>query len=93
MRNIVDEIEERAEGLPIRHVKDFDISEITLVMNKIPVYSSTSIEVRADGTDGDVETRAICEEFDFSEIVSEIRAKKTEYDNSEYEKRLEALSK
>ena len=37
MKNVVDTIEERADQLPIRHVKDFDMDEITLVMNKIPV--------------------------------------------------------
>ena len=61
MRKVVDEVETRADGLPIRHVKDFDMSEITLVMNKIPAYSSTSIEVRADteqDDDATVEIRA-----------------------------------
>ena len=90
MRNVVDELEERAEGLPIRRVKDFEMSEITLAMNKIPVYSSTSIEVRADGTDNDVEMRAIA--FDSVKFTDVIPAthKKTEFDNSEYEKRLKA---
>ena len=59
MQNVEDEMEERAEGLPVRHVKKFDMSEISLIMNRIPVYSATSVEVRADGKDADVETRAI----------------------------------
>ena len=88
MKNVVDTIEERAEGLPIRHVKDFDMDEITLVMNKVPVYSSTSIEVRAD-TEEEVETRAICLEATYSEIKEPV--KKPEYDNSEYRKRIEYL--
>lgn len=88
MKNVVDTIEERAEGLPIRHVKDFDMDEITLVMNKVPVYSSTSIEVRAD-TEEEVETRAICLEATYSEIKEPV--KKPEYDNSEYRKRIENL--
>lgn len=88
MKNVVDSIEERAEGLPIRHVKDFDMDEITLVMNKVPVYSSTSIEVRAD-TEEEVETRAICLEATYSEIKEPV--KKPEYDNSEYRKRIEYL--
>ena len=61
MRHVSDDIETRADGLPIRHVRDFDISEISLVMNKIPAYSSTSIEVRADteqDDDATVEIRA-----------------------------------
>lgn len=31
MKNVVDSIEDRANQLPIRHVKDFDMDEITLV--------------------------------------------------------------
>lgn len=88
MKNVVDSIEERAEGLPIRHVKDFDMDEITLVMNKVPVYSSTSIEVRA-GSEEEVETRAICLEATYSEIKEP--EKKKEFDNSEYKNRIEKL--
>lgn len=59
MRHVDDDVETRADGLPIRHVKDFDISEISLIMNKMPAYSSTSIEVRADtGDDEEYEIRA-----------------------------------
>ena len=57
IRNPKDVLEVRAEGLPIRHITDMDMDEITLVMNKVPVYSSTSIEVRAD-TEESVECRA-----------------------------------
>lgn len=57
IRNPKDVLEVRAEGLPIRHITDLDMDEITLVMNKVPVYSSTSIEVRAD-TEEPVECRA-----------------------------------
>lgn len=64
MKDIIDELEERAEGLPIRHVKDFTMSEITLAMNKIPCYSSTSIELRADDEESETETRAF--ECDFA---------------------------
>lgn len=88
MKNVVDSIEERAEGLPIRHVKDFDMDEITLVMNKVPVYSSTSIEVRAD-TEEEVETRAICLEAQYSEDKEQ--EKKPKFDNSEYKNRIEKL--
>ena len=59
MINPKDTIEQRAEGLPIRHITDLDMDEVTLVMNKIPVYSSTSIELRADTEEGEaVEYRA-----------------------------------
>ena len=57
MRNIADTIEERAGELPLRHVLSFDMDEITLVMHKVPCYSATSIEVRAD-VEEDVEERA-----------------------------------
>lgn len=92
MKNVKDSIEERADGLPIRHVKDFDMDEITLVMNKVPVYSSTSIEVRAD-TEEEVETRAICMETAYSENLpkKEPKPDKPEYDNSEFKKRIENL--
>jgi hypothetical protein len=57
MYQVQDEIEERAGKLPLRKVKDFLMSEITLVINKLPVYSSTSIEVRAEGEE-EIERRA-----------------------------------
>lgn len=72
IKNPVDSIEERADGLPIRHVKDLDMDEVTLVMNRIPVYSSTSIEIRADSADGeDVEYRAGDEEVDFEDMTDQ----------------------
>lgn len=49
MYNVVDEIEPRTDDLPIRHVKGFDLDHVTLVVNKTPAYSATSVEVRADG--------------------------------------------
>lgn len=91
MKNVVDSIEERTEGLPIRHVKDFDMDEITLVMNKVPVYSSTSIEVRADAEEEEVETRAIYLDTEFVEVKPEANAK--HYDNSAFKNRLETLKK
>lgn len=92
MRNVKDEVETRAEGLPIRHVKDFDMDEITLVMNKMPVYSSTSVEVRA-GEEEDVETRAICLEAVYSENIPDPEPPKLAYDNSEYKERFENIKK
>lgn len=67
IKNPVDTIEQRAEGLPVRHITDLDMDEVTLVMNRIPAYSSTSIEVRADTDDGEaVELRSeIPEKVDF----------------------------
>lgn len=74
IKNPKDTIEQREDGLPIRHITDLDMDEITLAMNRIPVYSSTSIEVRADTEDGEaVELRSeIPESIDFVD-KSEIR--------------------
>lgn len=57
MFNVKDEVEQRADKLPLRTVKELDMSEITLAMNKNPVYSSMSLEVRAENEE-EVETRA-----------------------------------
>ena len=49
MYNVEDTIEPRADGeLPIRHITGMDLDHITLVVNKLPVYSATSVELRAD---------------------------------------------
>lgn len=90
MKNVVDSIEERADGLPIRHVKSFDMDEITLVMNKVPVYSSTSIEVRAD-TEEEVETRALYLETEYSENIPAKEEERAEIDYSDYENRIKNL--
>ena len=71
IKNPVDTLEQRAEGLPIRHITDLDLSEVSLIMNKVPVYSSTSIEVRADTEDGEaVEYRAdLLENVSFADLT------------------------
>lgn len=83
MYNVVDEVEQRAEELPVRRIKALDLDHVTLVVNKRPVYSATSVEVRADA-EIDVETRAF---FDASK-VTDLTDKP---DNSEYHKRIAAL--
>lgn len=71
IKNPVDTVEQRADGLPIRRITDLDMDEITLVVNKIPVYSSTSIEVRA-GEEESVEYRAEnMDEVEFDDQTSE----------------------
>lgn len=57
MRNVVDSVEERPEGLPLRKVTALDLDHITLVVRKNPIYSATSVEVRAEG---EVETELRC---------------------------------
>lgn len=84
MRNIVDEIEERAQQLPLRRVKGFNLDHITLVVNKTPVYAATSVELRADDELDELETRAFDDEV---KLVD----KHPKYDNSEFKKRLEKL--
>ena len=69
MLHPVDTIEQRADGLPIRHITDLDMNEVTLVMNRIPVYSSTSIEIRSDAEET-VEIRANIEDV----VVEEQKA-------------------
>ena len=56
-RNAVDSIEERADKLPLRHISDLALDEVSLVINKVPCYSATSVEVRAN-KECDVESRA-----------------------------------
>ncbi|MDF3004097.1 MAG: peptidase [Oscillospiraceae bacterium] len=46
MRNVVDEIEPSASGLPVRHIKALDLDHITLLVDKLPAYSATSVEFR-----------------------------------------------
>lgn len=58
MKNIKDSIEERADQLPLRTVKDFELDHITLVVNKTPVYAATSIEIRANDETNEKECRA-----------------------------------
>ena len=88
MKRAVDSLEERVEGLPIRHVKDFDMSEISLILNKIPCYSSTSIELRAeDEEEIEVETRAIEDESNLVETPADT-AKETDK-NYKYKNRLQ----
>lgn len=72
IKNPVDTVEERADKLPIRRITDFDISEITLVRDKYPVYSSMSLEVRADDGEDTTEYRA-CEDglLEFTEQKQE----------------------
>lgn len=56
MYNVVDELIERADDLPLRKVKDLDLDHVTLVVRKTPVYSATSVEIRA-GADVELEER------------------------------------
>ncbi len=78
MYNVVDELEQRADGLPIRHVKDFMLDHVTLVKDKIPCYSATSVEYRAD-SEVNIECRSIdvpmefVEKPDYTEFTERLR--------------------
>lgn len=77
MYNVKDEVEQRAEGLPLRRIKALDLDHLTLVVKKLPVYSATSVELRAEG-ERELETRCVLEP-------------EKGYDNSGYRERLEKL--
>lgn len=65
MRKVQSEMEMRAEGeLPLRHVKSFDMDEISLIIDKIPCYSSTSVEYRGEEEE-ETEIRSSEESVDF----------------------------
>lgn len=92
MTNVVDEMEPRADGeLPIRHVKDLDLDHLTLVVNKVPVYSATSVELRAD-TEIEVEIRSNNE----TPQITEDEPQKPEppfFDTRAFRARVDALKK
>lgn len=69
MRNVTSDMEERGEEkLPLRHVKDFDMNEVSIIVNKIPCYSATSFEVRG-GEEVVTEDRAYEDAADLEDLV------------------------
>lgn len=84
MINVKDELEERAGQLPLRKVKDFDMTEITLALKKNPFYSSTSIEVRAD-EEKEIEIRTEDTE------ITVVETQKNEVNLSKYQNRINRL--
>lgn len=85
MYNVQDELEQRADALPLRRIKSLDLDHVTLVVNKKPCYSATSVEVRADA-EVDVETRT-------TESTPQITESTPSFDNSAYRSRAEAVKK
>ena len=82
----------RAEGLPLRKVKAFDMSEISLILHAVPCYSATSVEVRADGTDADTELRAwAMTELSSQRKNNRAKKKKIRATNAERRAQMEAL--
>ena len=85
MYNIVDELEQRADDIPIRHVKDLVLDHLTLVVKKTPIYAATSVEVRAND-EVDIEHRA----FEGSVNLTVIEPSPN-VDYSDYEKRIASI--
>ena len=80
---IKDEFEERADGIPRRHVKELDLVEVTIVDDRrSPCYVGTSIEQRADE---EVVTEQRGEEF------RAITIEENSIDYSEYENKIKNL--
>lgn len=86
MYNVKDSMEERADDLPIRHIKALDLDHLTLVVKKSPIYSATSVELRA-GEDIELEARASLDEPTLSGPALYTPA----FDNSEFRGRIAAL--
>lgn len=84
MYNVQDELEARTEDLPLRHIKALDLDHVTLVVNKQPVYSATSVELRAD-EESIVETRS------FENPVEVREALLSDFDNSAFWGRVNAV--
>ena len=79
MTNVLDAVEERTEKLPLRRIKGMALDHVTLVIDKIPAYSATSVELRA-GEEEYLETRT------FDSTVEVSATKNVDY--SKYEERI-----
>lgn len=89
MYNIVDELEQRADGLPLRRIKALDLDHLTLVVNKSPCYAATSVELRA-GEEKEIETRA-CQEV--LALTKTLETLKNPVNYTEYENRIKSIKK
>ena len=71
------EMEERAEGIPRRHVKGLDIFEVSLIDRaKMPCYAGTSVECRSDDGEQLAELRSGADE---EPEISEERSEPVDY--------------
>lgn len=84
MFNVKDVLKQRADALPLRKINALDIDHITLVVNKSPSYSATSIEVRAD-KEWDIETRSISTKVQITQPAF--------FDNSSFRQRADLYKK
>lgn len=83
MKNVEDNLEERADKLPLRHVTGFALDHVSLLIDKVPAYAATSAELRA-GNETMMEERSMDTE------ISVIQPKK-EIDYTEYEQRMKQI--
>lgn len=90
MLKVVDSVEERAGKLPLRTIKDLILDHVTLVLNKLPAYSSTSIELRADDEEVETEIRTVDDEVTVSDKTVETPLKET-INYSKYENRISEI--
>ncbi|MEA5151970.1 MAG: HK97 family phage prohead protease [Oscillospiraceae bacterium] len=92
MYNVKDEmVEPRADELPLRKIKELDLDHITLVVKKNPIYSATSMEIRADA-EIEMETRT----SEQTPQITEVEPKKPDalfFDNSAYRTRADKVKK
>ena len=88
MYNVQDELEQRADDLPLRRIKALDLDHITLVVRKSPIYSATSVELRADAK-VELEIRSAEETPRITVDEPDTLA----YDNAPFRARLEAIKK
>ena len=86
MYNIQDTIEQRAGDYPLRRISSLDLDHLALVVHKVPMYSATSVEIRA-GNEIDLEIRSI----DVPVQVETIEPETPKFDNSAYRARAEAI--
>lgn len=91
MYNVRDELEQRAGELPLRRIKALDLDHVTLVVNKAPCYSATSVELRANA-EVELETRTLEQTVQITEQRTETPAVPF-FDNSAYRARVEAIRK
>lgn len=94
-RKPVDSLEQRADKLPLRRISSLILDEVSLIINKSPCYSATSVEVRADD-EIEVEVRGIEEEVSVtdnsvSERADEEVEQKEVIDYSQFEDRINSL--
>lgn len=92
-RNAKDTVEERADGIPLRRINRLDLFEVSLIVNKIPIYSSTSVEVRANEGEEVSEYRSDGDSMNFVDMTPKTpdsEAPKTDYHKA-YADRIDKL--